>query len=116
MAALQAQKRTVLSFITMKEEREGCGYHKCTECLRMYEREEELGRHMERKHSLESDLPPPRESYQFQSVIKSKISSRRERVVLENPSMSSPSTASRLPQKVVVILTKDIHSIKPFSH
>ena len=114
MAALQAHKRSVLSFITMKEE--GCGYHKCTECLRMYEREEELGRHMERKHSLESDLPPPRESYQFQSVIKSKISSRRERVVLENTSMSSPSTASRLPQKVVVILTKYMFSIKPPPH
>ena len=84
MLSLEGQKRAIMSYITMKE---GEGeYHKCTKCPRMYNSEDLLENHMQRKHSIEEETPIPREASNFGGVIQSTLQRRRNKAI----QMSAP--------------------------
>ena len=77
MLSLEGQKRAIMSYITMKE---GEGeYHKCTKCPRMYNSEDLLESHMQRKHSIEEVTSIPREASNFGGVIQSTLQRRRDK-------------------------------------
>ena len=92
MLTLEGQKRAIISYITMKE---GEGeYHKCTKCPRMYNSEDLLENHMQRKHSIEEETTIPREASNFGGVIQSTLQRRRDKTrqqsMLTTPAISAP--------------------------
>ena len=92
MLSLEGQKRAIMSYITMKE---GEGeYHKCTQCPRMYNSEDLLENHIQRKHSIEEETAIPREAANFGGVIQSTLQRRRDKTrqhsMMPAPSISAP--------------------------
>jgi len=92
MLSLEGQKRAIMSYITMKE---GEGeYHKCTQCPRMYNSEDLLENHMQRKHSIEEETAIPREATNFGGVIQSTLQRRRDKTrqqsMMPAPAISAP--------------------------
>ena len=77
MLSLEGQKRAIMSYITMKEG--GGEYHKCTQCPRMYNSEDLLENHMQRKHSIEEETVIPREASNFGGVIQTTLQRRRDK-------------------------------------
>ena len=92
MLSLEGQKRAIMSYITMKE---GEGeYHKCTQCPRMYNSEDLLENHIQRKHSIEEETAIPREATNFGGVIQSTLQRRRDKTrqqsMMPAPAISAP--------------------------